>query len=59
MDFDDFVVDTPRGLRPYTDNGEVAFWRLEARVGKIGQAFLDLDPFLSTGTLDQPARPDG
>lgn len=59
MAFDDFAVDIPTGLRPYTDNGEVAFWRLEARVGKIGQAVLDLDPFLSKGTLDEPAAHDG
>jgi Domain of unknown function (DUF4365) len=51
VDFEQWAADIPSGLRPYADNGEVAFWRLEARLGKVGEAFLDLDPFLSTGTV--------
>ncbi len=31
------------GLRPHSENGEVAFWRLEARIGDVGRAFLRLD----------------
>lgn len=53
VDFEDWAADIPSGLRPYTDNGEVARWRLEARLGKVGRAFLALDPFLSTGSVER------
>jgi hypothetical protein len=39
------------GLRPYGDDGEVARWRLVASLGPIGEAFLDLEPFLVDGQL--------
>ncbi len=49
IDFDEWAAQIPAGLRPYSDDGEVAFWRLEARLGVIGAAFLNLDPFLTSG----------
>ncbi len=51
VDYDEWAAaqDSESRLRPYTDNGEVAFWTLEARLGKIGAAFLDLDDFLTSG----------
>jgi hypothetical protein len=33
------------GLRPYDDNGEVAWWRLEITLNDLGQAFLLIDQF--------------
>lgn len=35
----------PEGLRPYTDDGEVAFWRLELKLNELGKAFLVVDKF--------------
>lgn len=37
----------PKGLRPYEDNGEVAFWRLELTLNELGKAFMRIDNYLS------------
>ncbi|MET9404043.1 DUF4365 domain-containing protein [Kitasatospora sp. NPDC002965] len=37
------------GLRPYTDDGEVAFWRLELTLNELGTSFLVVDQFGATG----------
>jgi hypothetical protein len=43
------AANAPPGLRPYDDDGEVAFWRLEARLSEVGEAFLMLDGYLEDG----------
>ena len=52
LTFDDFGDWRRRrfdeGLRPYEDDGEVARWRLEARLNTLGTAFLEVDRFLET-----------
>ncbi|MDN3264290.1 DUF4365 domain-containing protein [Streptomyces sp. CSDS2] len=35
----------PESLRPYSDDGEVAFWRLELSLNELGRAFLAVDKF--------------
>lgn len=36
-------------LRPYTDDGEVAYWRLNLSLGEFGAAFLKVDRLLEQG----------
>jgi len=48
VDFEDWVgAHVADGLRPYQDDGEVARWRLEARLGRVGEAFLLVDQHLA------------
>lgn len=35
----------PDGLRPYTDDGEIGYWRLELTLNELGKAFLVVDGF--------------
>ena len=50
VEFDEWRRDhIPEGLRPYTEDGEVAHWRLEARLGPIGDAFLTVNAYLAVG----------
>jgi hypothetical protein len=35
----------PEGLRPYTDDGEIGYWRLELTLNELGRAFLVVDKF--------------
>jgi hypothetical protein len=44
--FDWAEINLTEGIRPYQDNREVAFWRLELQLKDIGRAFLKLDQFL-------------
>ncbi len=37
-----------KGIRPYDDNGEVAFWRLELNLNEFGKAFMFIDGYLSS-----------
>ncbi len=37
----------PPPLRPYTDNGETASWRLELTLNELGESFLALDSYLA------------
>lgn len=49
-DYDDWRVGRfPEGLRPYTDDGEIGYWRLELTLNNIGQAFLRIDEFATSG----------
>ena len=46
-EFDDWAGrNIEPGLRPYDDNGEVAFWRLEVTLSDLGSAFLTVDSHL-------------
>lgn len=36
-------------LRPYTDDGEIWYWRLELTLNELGKAFLLVDKFATTG----------
>ncbi len=50
VDFEDWVnAHVTEGLRPYQDDGEVARWRLRARLGPVGAAFLLVDEHLASG----------
>jgi hypothetical protein len=35
------------GLRPYMENGEIAYWRLELELNHLGRAFVTVDDHLS------------
>lgn len=39
----------PGGLRPYTDDGEIGYWRLELTLNELGKAFLVVDKFGTEG----------
>lgn len=39
----------PKGLRPYTDDGEIGYWRLELTLNDLGKAFLLVDRFATEG----------
>jgi hypothetical protein len=56
VDYEDWAAtNVPPGLRPYDANGEVAFWRLEARLSEVGDAFLMLDGYLEDGGVSPRA----
>lgn len=46
MNFDEWANCRARGLRPYCNNGEVAYWRLELTLNDLGRSFLKLNRFL-------------
>jgi Domain of unknown function (DUF4365) len=46
-DAEEIVTETPDSdLRPYSDDGEVARWRLELSLNRLGEAFLAVDEHL-------------
>lgn len=46
-DAEEIVTETPESdLRPYAEDGEVASWRLELSLNRLGRAFLDIDQYL-------------
>ena len=49
VDFDEWrTMNVRAGLRPYEDDGEIARWRLEARLNEIGGSFLLINEFLES-----------
>ena len=48
LDFEEWLSEhVSAGLRPYEETGEIALWRLEARLGPLGEAFLAVDRHLA------------
>lgn len=48
---------TERGLRPCSDDGEVALWRLDVVLGPVGRGFLAVDGLLGDPALLRPLGP--
>ena len=49
-DENELEIERP-SMRPYSDDGEVASWRLELFLNELGEAFLKVDAFLQEGLV--------
>lgn len=46
-DYEDWEKENIKeGLRPYSDNGEVAFWRLIVSLNSVGKAFMEIEKYI-------------
>jgi hypothetical protein len=48
MTFAEWRATQPDGLRPYNEDGEIAYWRLELELNDLGRAFVTVDEYLSS-----------
>jgi hypothetical protein len=44
------------GIRPYEEDDEAAYWRLEMTLSELGKAFLELDTYLGTPASEEEDR---